>query len=183
MSTLNLALPARLAAGDTLKFIQSAPDHPASDGWALQLTLVNAEARHTAISTPLDGSHLIQVAASVTAQWPPGVYTARIRATRLGEVHTLAASSITIEPGFEAAVDGRSRARRMLEAIEAAVEGRASADVASYTINGRSMSKIPLPELLALRDRLRVDVMREEAVERAKAGLQPRGRISVRFGS
>ena len=37
--------PAVFTAGDTLKFTRSLADYPASEGWVLSYTLVNADAK------------------------------------------------------------------------------------------------------------------------------------------
>ncbi len=55
-----------------------------------------------------------------------------------------------------------THARRMLNAIEAALEGRASKDTESYTIEGRSLSRTPIPDLLRLRAIYRREVAAEE---------------------
>lgn len=177
------AAPARLSAGDTLKFLLSVPDYPATEGWSLTYTLVSATARYTVASVASGADHLIQAAASVTANWAPGTYSTRVQATKAGEVYTLLEAVLTVAASFGAATDGRSQARRTLDAIEATLEGRASGDVASYEIAGRRLAKIPIPELLQLRDRYRMDVAREEDARRAAAGLAPRGRVYVRFGA
>lgn len=66
----------------------------------------------------------------------------------------VARGTLEVRPDLSALVagyDARSQAVRILEAIDATLEGRASSDQSAYTINGRSLSRIPVPELLALR--------------------------------
>lgn len=45
------------------------------------------------------------------------------------------------------------------------------ADVASYSINGRSLTKITIPELLSWRDWYRAEYLREIRKERAANGI------------
>lgn len=181
MSTIRTALPAAFHAGDTLKFLTTSTDHPASAGWGVELILVNSLQRYTATSAAQGDDHLITVSAATTADWLPGNYTARLRVIKAGEAYTLLDQAVTVHPGLAAPADGRSAARRMLEAIEATLEKRASDDVLSYQIAGRELRRHSMTDLLKLRDRLRAEVLREESAERARAGLQPKGRIAVRF--
>ena len=62
------------------------------------------------------------------------------------------------------------------------LQGRASSGVAEYQIAGRQLRHIPIPELLTLRDRLRMDVAREDAANAVASGASVPGRIAVRFG-
>ena len=177
------AEPARLIAGDTVRWLKSLPDYPASDGWSLAYTFVNATARFAVGATAQGDDHLVDASATTTASWPAGDYEWRARVTRAADAFTVASGRMTVAPAFGTTpLDTRSSARRALEAVEATIEGRASSAVAEYEIAGRRLKHIPFPELLALRDRLRVDVAREDAAERAAAGLAPRGRVMVRFG-
>ena len=49
----------------------------------------------------------------------------------------------------------------MLDKIESILEGRADGDVAAYSINGRSLTKLDITDLLMWRDRYRADYLRE----------------------
>lgn len=174
--------PARLVAGDTAKWLKSLGDYPASEGWQLSYTLVSATQRYTFTASPQDDEHLVNVSAVATGSYVPGNYTWRARVTLGGEVYTVGQGPIEVAAAFAAATDGRSTARRQLDAVEAVLEGRATSAVAEYTIGGRSLKYMGVPDLLQLRDRLRIDVAREDAATRAAAGLPQRGRVVVRWG-
>lgn len=181
-ATIPYGEPARLIAGDTAKWLKALPDYPAGDGWVLTYSLVNSLQRISFSATASGDEHLVTVAASTTAAWVAGAYTWRAQVALAGEVFTVGSGSITVAPSFATAKDGRTQARRMLDAVEATLEGRASSDVEQLMISGRSVKHLPVADLLTLRDRLRLDVAREEAAERAAAGLPARGRVMVRFG-
>lgn len=170
-------------AGDTAKWLKSLGDYPASAGWVLTYTLVNSAQRYTATATASGDDHLTTIAASTTAGWAAGDYALRGQVALAGEVYTVIETRVTVAAAYGSATDSRTQARRMLDAVEAVLEGRTADNVAEYTIGGRAVKRIPVPELLTLRDRLRFDVSREDDAGRAAAGLQPRGRIAVRFGS
>lgn len=174
--------PASLNAGNTAKWLKTLPDYPAGEGWALAYVLVNGSNRLTFSASAQGDEHLVQVAANTTATWAAGAYDWRATVTRQGEVYTVGEGRITIEPGFGAAIDARSHARRTLQAIEDTLEGRATSATAEYQIAGRQLKYIPIPELLTLRDRYRQEVRDEDAAARIAAGLGNPGRIYVRFG-
>jgi hypothetical protein len=175
--------PPRLHAGDTAKWLKALPDYPASDGWVLSYALVNSLRRISFSASASADEHLVNVPAATTALWVAGSYSWRAQVTLASDVFTVAGGSIQVVPAFNTATDGRSAARRMLDAVQAALEGRAVSGVNDLVIGGRSVKYMPVPDLLVLRDRLRLDVAREEAAGRAEQGLAPRGRVVVRFGA
>ncbi len=174
--------PARIVAGDTAIWLKTLPDYLASDGWVLTYTLVNSAQRYTIVCSASGDQHLAYAPAVTTAAWAAGDYALRGQVALAGDVRTVVEQRLSIAAAFGSATDSRSPARRQLEAVESVIEGRASSAVLSYSIGGRQLQNIPITDLLVLRDRLRVDVGREDAAARSAAGLAPRGRIAVRFG-
>ena len=78
-------------------------------------------------------------------------------------------------------VDPRSHAEIMVDKIETVLQGRADADVLSYSINGRSLSKMQPSELVEWRDYYRREVTLEHKKDHVKNGLAHGGSIRVRF--
>jgi hypothetical protein len=176
------AEPLSARAGDTWRWTRALADYPASDGWALSYVLINAGAKVT-ISASSDGDdHAVTVAAAATANYAAGAYEWVARVSKSGEVYTVGTGRITVLPSLSASTaDLRTHARKTLEAIEAVIEGRASQDVLEYQIAGRSLKRIPVADLLMLRDRYRAEVAREDAANRVALGLPDRRRVFVRF--
>jgi len=77
--------------------------------------------------------------------------------------------------------DPRSHAEIMLTKIESLLSGRADADVSSYSIAGRSLSKLSFQELIDARAYYLGEVRREKAAQDAKAGRTGSATIKVRF--
>lgn len=183
MAEIPTAEPTSVNAGDTVRWRRTLSKYPASDGWELTYTLLNATHKITLTATPDGDGHLVEVAASVTNLWTAGDYAWRAQVSRAGEVFTVCDGRITVRPSFGAAtLDTRSGARRALEAVEAYLEDPTNLTAAKYSIAGRSLDRIPLPDLWAHRDRLKFEVAREDAAACAAAGLPGKGRIYVRFG-
>jgi hypothetical protein len=172
--------PAAIAAGDTAKWSKTLADYPADQGWALNYELVNASQRYTFAAAASGSDFLVTVAAATTAGWVVGDYAWRARVSKASEVYTVGEGRVTVGASFASATDTRSQARRILEAIEATLEGRASSAVERYTIAGRELRHYLPEQLLVLRDRYRADVRREEAAERMAQGLPNPSRVYVR---
>ena len=78
----------------------------------------------------------------------------------------------------DAALDDRTHAKKVLEAIEAVLENRAGKDQEEYSIAGRSLKRTPLDELYALRSKYRAEVFAERLAEDARNGRQG-GKLTV----
>lgn len=180
---LPTSIPAQLTAGDTAAWLRTYADYPASAGWVLAYYLVKTDAQIAFQSTASGDDHQILVAAATTADWAAGGYQFQERAEKAGEKFTLATGRIQVLPNLAAAtsgVDARSHARKVLDVLEAWLESRANW-AADFSVAGRSVRHIPVPELLVLRDTYRAEVRREEMAAKAAQGLATGHRILVRF--
>ena len=176
-----MTIPLQLRAGDSAAWSFDDSDHAASDGWEHSYALRGPAALDLSI-TGSAASFSVTVPPSVSSLWTPGRYTwARVAVRGADERATLEAGVVEILPDLvtqTAPTDTRSHARRMLEAIEATLEGRATSDSVMLSIKGRTVQKTPVPELLQLRDRYRAEANREDAA----AGLRPGvNRLFTRF--
>lgn len=149
-------------AGDTLDQNVSVSDYPASDGWTLKYRLTPRFTSPTqapitiTASTNADGaSYDVQASPATTAAWAAGFYTWARWVEKSGARQTLNESGtleIKADPSATTqGYDSRTHARKVLDAIEAVIENRASLDQENYTINGRQLSRTPLKELMRLR--------------------------------
>lgn len=95
----------------------------------------------------------------------------------------LGAGELEVLANFESIIspyDGSTTAQKLLSLVETAIKARLEGGaVDSYEIRGRNLSRTPLPDLVKLRDRLKIEVARE----RSALGLMPDSRrLWVRFG-
>lgn len=182
MPDIPTAVPARVNAGDTIKWTRTLADYPASAGWALSYVLINADHKITISASASGNDFAVAVPAATSAAWSAGTYDWREQVSKAGEIFTTGEGRVVVAPSFGAStLDNRSQARRTLDAIDAVLEGRATSATQEYEINGRRMKYIPAAELLVLRDRYRMMVSQEEAAANVAAGLPDRRRIFVRF--
>lgn len=157
-------LPARVTAGDSWEFDLIGPraDYPPPD-WelVLSLRLAGGGAITQKIATDTTAAWRFSFAASETAAITPGEYVSAVRA-----VNASTGQSLTIETGrlivapdpMAETADTRSHAERVLAAIEATLEGRASRDADSYSIEGRSITRMPIADLMRWRAHYQAEV-------------------------
>lgn len=130
------------------------------------------------------GYYLFQVPSSVSEAFNPGFYH-----WQLEIIETASGNRIVVERGeFEAipdldvnGSDPRSHADIMLDKIEALLEGRADKDVTSYSIQGRSISKMSVSDLLQWRDYYRKEVAKEKRDNAIALGKPTKTTMKVRF--
>ena len=175
--------PEKLTAGVTWKWKKTHSDYPASE-WTLTYYLRKDGATATSFTGTADeDSFLVTVAASTTSSYAAGVYDF------IGVVSKAAEKFIVFDGVLEvltnaasaSAYDPRSHARKVLDLIEAAMEGRIPNGMESYTIGGRSINKIPLKELRELYEKYKQDVEREVQIERLANGRRSGKNIGIRF--
>lgn len=77
--------------------------------------------------------------------------------------------------------DPRIHAEVMIDKIESILEGKADSDVGSYSIAGRSLTKMSFAELQDARDRYKAELVRHENRELVKRGKANGSTIKVRF--
>ena len=77
--------------------------------------------------------------------------------------------------------DPRSHAEIMLDKIQSLLEGRADKDVTSYSIQGRSISKMGITDLLQWRDYYRKEVAQQRRDSAIAAGKPSKTTMKVRF--
>lgn len=177
MGATTNCVPRELRAGDTAQWTRVLAGFPASEGWSLGYTLVSPAAVFAFAAGSAGNDFTIDVPAATTAAWTPGAYTLQEYVAKDGARHTIGTSPLRILPDIAAVASGgldvRSHARKVLDAIEAWLESEAPT-AAAFEIAGRKLQNYPLTELLALRDRYRAEVAREERGGRG-------GRLLVRI--
>ncbi|TPE52598.1 hypothetical protein [Amaricoccus solimangrovi] len=161
------APPARLTAGDSWVWeIADPADYPSAQfvlSYALAplsggaVVTIEAEA-------PSPVAVAFRFGATATASLAPGRWRWSLVAADLAlDLRaTLASGVLEVLADPLASGDTRTAARRILEAIDATIAGKVTKDAQSYAIEGRTISRIPLPELMAARTRYAAIVRRED---------------------
>jgi hypothetical protein len=109
-----------------------------------------------------DGAAFVfSVPGGESASWTAGDYGVSVRASLGASVVELDGGSAKIVADLTSAPEGhdpRGHAEKVLASIEAVLEGRASMDQMSYTINGRTLVRTPIADLVALRKTYKAEV-------------------------
>ncbi|AZB63871.1 hypothetical protein EBL87_09030 [Cereibacter sphaeroides] len=174
-------IPSTLRAGETITIPVTLTALPPPD-WSLTLILRGPD-QIDLVSAPDGAAHTFSAAAAITSEWAAGKYWWSLRAT-MGTTVVIVEEGQLVVLGDLALVagphDGSSHAERVLRAIEAVIEGRASIDQQKYTIAGRELWRTPVADLLLLRSRYRDEVRREQQAGRKGQSLLGRV-IKARF--
>lgn len=78
--------------------------------------------------------------------------------------------------------DVRSHAQIMVQKIESLLSGKADADVANYSIAGRSLTKLSFDELVKARDYYKAEFNKELRDDLIRQGKSTGSTVKVRFG-
>lgn len=174
--------PASLIAGDSIDWTINHPDYLATAGWVLSYKLLSPS-HNININSAADGdSHVVTLDSTTTAAYNAGFYTWHKLFTNGAQRKTVQVGNITIKPNIAdlTAQDGRSHAKKMLDAIEALLEGSATTgDLHVLQVAGvnRSMQQ-DTGKLIQLRNQYTIELARENQAAGMGTG---RGRVFVRF--
>jgi hypothetical protein len=156
-------VPDSATAGDTWRWTLDMPEFP-SPTWDATIYFQNTDGSFSQAAVDDGTRHAFTLAAATTAGKKAGKYKWFVRLTDGTNVETALEGWIDIEPdpSKSGGSDLRSQARKMLDAVEATLLGRATSDQLAMSINGRSLSRIPLTELKDWRAQLREEVKTAE---------------------
>lgn len=182
--------PTSLAVGD--RWAWKRPDladvyDPASYTLKYSLRLESSTSSEIEI-TSTASDFVVEVSSSTTAAHTAGRYAWQAYITRNSDSERILVDSGVInvvENRDASTADPRTHARKMLDLIEAALEGIATneqLDVLSVAFDDRTIGRNP-SKLLALRDKYKAEAAREAQAEQlAKSGGHS-GRVLVRYAS
>ncbi len=178
--------PEQIRAGDTVKVKRSdiGTDYPNSTFTAkFQARGLGTKSNTISITATADGSdYLFTFTASASASFSVDDYKFIVTVESGSDRVTVDEGTIKILPDLPSSnTEQRSHAQIVLDKIETLLEGKADSDVANYSINNRSLTKMSPDELLKWRDYYKAEVLRDKRIERAKSGQGSGNRVLVRF--
>jgi len=179
--------PLQIVAGDLLQFkiTSLVTDYDPASYTLTYTARINGQQDEIQFSATNESSHyLVSVNGTTTGSWAPGEYSYQQEIIRNSD-----SARIILKRGIfkiladldNNAVDNRTHAQIMLGKIESLLQGRADSDVSTYSIAGRSLTKMSFQELLDARNFYKGEVMREKAELDAKYGRKGASTIQVRF--
>jgi hypothetical protein len=138
----------------------------------------------TLTGTASGEDYLFTVESADSADFAPGYYHWQLEIVRNSD-----SNRIVVDRGVFTAIvdldvnqsDPRTHAEIMISKIESLLSGKADADVSSYSIAGRSLTKLSFSELVEARDYYKREYQKEVIAERIRRGKSTGATVKVRF--
>ena len=183
--------PAEVVVGDFLQWKRSdiAADYPTSSGYTAEYVARITGGGSTEIKLPqsastTDSYYHFSVSSETSAVFLPGLYHWQLEITQTSSGNRLVVDigDFTAIPDMDSnQADPRIHAEIMVDKIQTILEGKADSDVASYSIAGRSLTKMSFSELVQARDYYRREVTQHTNKELLKRGKSNGSTVKVRF--
>lgn len=179
--------PERISVGDFVQWRRAdlSADYPPADYTLTFVGRINAGSQEIKVVATTDNSqHLFTITSTASDSYAAGTYEYQIEVeqTSSGNRAVVDSGQLTVAVDLDADnADARTHAEVMVAKIQTVLEGKADSDVSSYSIAGRSITKMSFNELVEARDFYRKEVVQyrnEMAVKNGKKGTQT---IKVRF--
>lgn len=173
--------------GDTVKWDSELPaflNTVHSLSWSIR-GLVSLDV--TAIAGNSPSNYFTTITSQQSGTLTPGRYywSAIVTTTADGSRTTVATGQLTVKPNLSSVTgvyDGRSDSEKELDAVDLAISSIMANDgIKSYRINEREFTKQDLPDLIMWRDKLKIEVSREQSLQAIKQGLPDKRKIHSRF--
>ena len=134
-------------------------------------------------ATASGDDYLFSISSATSADYTVGTYHYQLEIERNSDNERIVVDrgEIDIVTDYDNRVDPRQHAEIMLGKIESILEGKADSDVSSYSIAGRSLTKLSPDELVQWRDYYRREVSAIKRKEAIKHGRKPKSTILLRF--
>ena len=140
--------------------------------------------KFTLTATEANDTYYIEAASSSTTSYSVGDYIWEAYITKAADSNRVMVDSgrTTITQNLaNTNADLRSHAKKVLDAIEAVIENRATVDQSSFSIAGRSLSRMSIDELLTLKNRYKAEYLKEIKEARIKNKQRSGNTIGVKF--
>ena len=147
-------IPATLTAGDSVSWLRTESDYPA-DVWTLTYSLIKTDTQIQIVASASGTDHLVEVAATTTADYTAGAYDWQAHVTDGTERYLLDSGIVTVVTDYAGegtGFDARSHSKIVLDALEAAIEGRATKTQLSQKVGEVQVTHMSLSDLIKARD-------------------------------
>lgn len=180
--------PTEVVVGDFVQWKRSdlVSDYPTATHSAEYVARITGggNTEHKIAATEATDYYLFTVDSSTSATYDAGLYHWQLEITQ-----TSSGNRIVVDIGdFEFLpdmdnnqADPRTHAEIMVGKIESLLQGKADSDVSSYSIAGRSLTKLSFQELVDARDHYRREVVKHKNDALMKRGKKSGSTIQVRF--
>ncbi|HWQ34878.1 MAG TPA: hypothetical protein VNQ79_18690 [Blastocatellia bacterium] len=172
-SPISSSEPTAFVAGETLVWTKQISGYTPAEGWTLVCYFRGPAGGFDAPGVADASGWRVTVPAAETQNLSAGIYFYQCWVTRADERHLVSSGECRVTaslPAANAPFDGRSETKKILDAIDAMILKKATLDQQEYQIGNRALKRIPLPELIALRDKYARLYAQEQRAERLRQG-------------
>lgn len=180
--------PIEIVVGDFIQWRRTdlGADYPNDEYTATYIARITGGGSNeiTLAGTAYGEDYLFTVSSADSADFSPGYYHWQLEMVRNSDSERVVVDRGTFTAIVDLDVnqsDPRTHAEIMVDKIEAVLQNRADADVANYSINGRSLVKLSIDDLLKWRDYYRAELTMEKRKERVRRGKSTGATVKVRF--
>lgn len=173
--------PRSFIAGDSVSWTRTVPDYPASDGWELSYRMVSVGQSHTISTTGNGAEFTVSLTGSDTASWASGEYELVAMVSRGADRYTLDRQRVIVKPNPASdSYDPRSFEEKLLAELEKLLQGKATKDKVTVTVDGQTIGRYTWSELIAAEKYYRGRVNQKRRRERDKRTGRNSNRVLVR---
>lgn len=181
-----MSRPTSFIAGDTVVWTEEGGDYPAPAYKRKAVFSGPSGTTKITVTGVASGTDFTMTLAKANSDVAAGEYDLVVYAEDNIETptlrYTIASSRVTVQPNYsKTGVDGRSHVRKVLEALEATIEGRATKQHEALTIAGRSITLLKPAELRHEWLRYKRLYAQELAAQKIAQGEEAGNRILTRF--
>ena len=180
--------PTEIVAGDFIQWKRSdlVTDYPVATHSAEYVARITAggSSEIKIAATGNTDYYLFTADSATSAAFDVGLYHWQLEITQTSSGNRIVVDigDFEIIPDMDSnQADPRIHAEKMLTKIESLLEGKADSDVSSYSIAGRSLTKLSFQELVDARDYYRREVVKHKNDSLTKRGKKSGSTIQVRF--
>jgi hypothetical protein len=180
--------PLTFVLGDFVQWKRSdlVHDYPLATYSAQYVSRLSAggNTEFTVVGTETGGTYLFTIPSATSSGFTAGDYHWQLEVVRTSDNSRIVIQrgdwSILVDLDVNGS-DPRSHAQIMIGKIESILQGKADSDIGSYSIAGRSLTKMSFAELMEARDRYKAEYTQELIKSRLEAGKPSGSTVKVRF--
>lgn len=180
--------PLKFVLGDFVQWKRSdlVADYPLATYSAQYVSRqsTSANTEFTVVATETGGTYLFTISSATSAGFVAGDYHWQLEIVRTSDGNRIVVErgdwSILVDLDVNGS-DPRAHAQIMIGKIESILQGKADSDIGSYSIAGRSLTKMSFAELMEARDKYRAEYTQELVKSRLETGKPSGSTVKVRF--
>lgn len=181
--------PLQFVLGDFVQWKRSdlVSDYPLASYSAQYVSRLSggANTEFIVVATEVDGTYLFTIPSATSSGFVAGDYHWQLEIVRTSDNSRIVISrgdwSVLVDLDVNGS-DPRGHAQIMIGKIESILQGKADSDVGSYSIAGRSLTKMSFAELMDARDKYKSEYAQELIKARIDVGKPSGATVKVRFG-